>query len=91
VEGHSTGPSASIAEREAGQLFLEALLVRRLRRARQPVGQVEKPSSLPLLSFETGFDKFRNDSARAGLSHLRQGPYATRGAWRKADALSEWG
>lgn len=76
------------AERHPGQVFLKALLLLRVARIREAVGKFEESLPFLLPCFETGLDKFDNDSICAGAAGLCQRFHTTGHARGKADALA---
>jgi len=65
VEGPSTVSSASVAEGQARQLFLDSLLLSRVLGARQPVGKLEESIAFGVLGLKSGFDQLGDNAAGA--------------------------
>ena len=63
MQGPSTVSSASIAEGQARQLFLDSLLLSRVLGARQPVGKLEESIAFGILGLKSGLDQLGNDAA----------------------------
>lgn len=67
VEGPSTVSSASVAEGQARQLFLDLLLLSTVLGPHQAVRELEESLALGVLGPETEVNQLRDDSAGAGL------------------------
>jgi len=75
MEDPSTGSSASVAEGQARQLFLDLLLLSTVLGPCQSVRKLEESITLGVLSLEPGFDQLRDDAAGARALDSSQRPY----------------
>jgi hypothetical protein len=79
----------SVAEGEAGQLFLERLQLSSVPGPDQPAGDLEEVFALSVVSGEAGLDEVRRYAARALMPRPRKGLHAPEHDRGVADAEAD--